>query len=160
MNSAIKKYGWENFEKEVLLEDTTESEAKALETLLIKLYRSNDSRFGYNRTEGGDGSTGYHPSEETRRKMSEAHKGNKYALGAKRSEEWKRQISEGQKGAKNQNARKVICLETLKVYDTMTQAKKETGATKITECCRHYPKHKTSAGFHWAYYEERLSYGK
>ena len=156
---AIKKYGWENIKKEVLLENTTEDEAKALETLLIKMHRSNESRFGYNRTEGGDGTTGHYPTEETRRKMSKAHIGNKGNLGGKLSEERKRQISESQRGAKNAHAKKVICLETLKVYDTMTQAREETGATKITECCRHYHKRKTSGGFHWEYYEEGVSYG-
>lgn len=157
MNNAIKKYGWENFKKEILLENTTESEAKALETMLIKLHRSNDSRFGYNRTEGGDGTTGYRPSEETRRKMSEAHKGNKFFLGHKHTEEWKRENSKRCKGANNGHSKKVICLETLKVYDTMAQAREETGATKITDCCRHYYKHKSSNGLHWEYYDDRLS---
>lgn len=157
MYNAIKKYGWENIKKEILLENTTENEAKELETLLIKLHRSNVSKYGYNRTEGGDGTKGHYPSEETRRKMGEAHKGNKYCLGKKLSEERKRQISEREKGAKNPRARKVICLETLKVYDTLTQAREETGATKITECCSHYYKHKSSAGLHWEYYDDRLS---
>ena len=157
MNGAIKKYGWDNFKKEILLENTTESEAKALETLLIKIHKSNDPRFGYNRTEGGDGTTGHYPSEETRKKMGKAHKGNKYALGHKHTEEWKKANSIRINGANNGHARKVICLETLKVYDTMTQARKETGATKITECCKHYYKRKTSNGLHWEYYDDRLS---
>lgn len=174
MNKAITKYGWENFTKEILLENTTESEAKSLETLLIKVHMSNDSRYGYNITEGGEGTTGIkmseemkehlrqinlgkHHSEETKRKMSAAHKGNKYSLGVKHTEEWKRQISERQKGANNQHAKKVICLETLRVYDTMTQAREETGATKITVCCKHYYKHKSSAGLHWEYYDESIS---
>lgn len=157
MNSAIKKYGWENFKKEILLENTTESEAKSLETLLIKIHRSNEREFGYNLTEGGDGTTGYCPSEETRRKMSAIHKGNKYCLGVKHTEEWKRQISEREKGANNPRARKVICLETLKVYDTLTEAREKTGATKITDCCKHSYKHKSSNGLHWEYYDENLS---
>lgn len=174
MNKAIKKYGWENFKKEILLEGTTEHEAKALEMMLIKLCRSTDPNYGYNITEGGEGAKGVkrteeqkehlrqinlgkHHTEETRRKMSASHKGNKYNLGHKLSEERKRQISERQKGANNQHAKKVICLETLKVYDTMAQAREETGATKITECCKHYYKRKTSNGLHWEYYDDRLS---
>lgn len=174
MNKAINKYGWENFKKEILLENTTESEAKALETLLIKICQSNNPDYGYNLTEGGEGTNGLklseeqkehlrqinlgkHHTEETKLKMSAAHKGNKYNLGRKLSEEHKKMISEREKGSKNPRARKVICLETLKVYDTMTQAREETGATKITECCQHYYKHKSSAGLHWEYYDDRLS---
>lgn len=174
MNKAITKYGWENFTKEILLENTTESEAKSLETLLIKVHMSNDSRYGYNITEGGEGTKGFklseeqkehlrqinlgkHHSEETRRKMSAIHKGNKYCLGVKHTEEWKRQISERGKGANNPHAKKVICLETLKVYDTLTEAREKTGATKITDCCKHSYKHKSSNGLHWEYYDENLS---
>ena len=44
---------------------------------------------------------GKHLSEETRKKLSEASKGNKYALGYKHSEEAKNKISEANKGEKN-----------------------------------------------------------
>ena len=40
-------------------------------------------------------------SEEARRRISEAAKGNKNALGCKRSEEARRKISEAKKGEKN-----------------------------------------------------------
>ena len=158
MNNAIRKYGWENIKKEILLENTTEEEAKSLETLLIKLHRSNESGYGYNLTEGGDGTKGYYPSEETRKKRSEALKGRKYP-NRKRvlSEKERKRLSDSFKGTNNPLARKVICLETLRVYDTMTQAQKETGATKITVCCKHYYKHKSSAGLHWEYYDESIS---
>lgn len=175
MNKAITKYGWENFTKEILLENTTESEAKSLETLLIKVHMSNDSRYGYNITEGGEGTKGFklseeqkehlrqinlgkHHSEETKKKMSASRKGKKFP-NRKRvlSEKERKRLSDNFKGTNNPLARKVICLETLKVYDTMTQAREETGATKITACCNHYYKHKSSAGLHWEYYDDRLS---
>ena len=44
---------------------------------------------------------GKHRSEETRKKISSAQKGNKYALGYKHSEEAKNKISEAMKGEKN-----------------------------------------------------------
>lgn len=173
-NKAIKKYGWDNIIKEILFEDITEQEAKDLERLFIKIHRSNEPRYGYNLTEGGDGASGIklteeqkehlrqinlgkHHTEETKRKMSNAHKGNKYALGTKLSEERKRKIGEREKGANNPRARRVICLETLKVYDTINQAREETGATKITDCCNHYENHKSSNGLHWEYYDEALT---
>ena len=158
MYKAIKKYGWENIKKEILLENTTESEAKSLEKLLIKLHRSNERGYGYNLTEGGDGTVGCYPSEETRRKMSESRKGKKFPNRQRfYSNEERKRLSERLKGTKNPRAKKVICLETLKVYDTMTQAQKETGATKITDCCKHYYKHKSSNGLHWEYYNENLT---
>ena len=44
---------------------------------------------------------GKHLSEETRKKIGAASKGNKYALGYKHSEEAKNKISEAKKGEKN-----------------------------------------------------------
>lgn len=44
---------------------------------------------------------GKHRSEETRRKISEASKGNKYALGYHHTDEAKNKISEAMKGEKN-----------------------------------------------------------
>ena len=44
---------------------------------------------------------GKHRSEETRKKLSAASKGNKYALGHKHSEEAKKKIAEAMKGEKN-----------------------------------------------------------
>lgn len=46
-------------------------------------------------------SKGNKHSEETKRKMSEANKGNKYSLGSKRSEETKRKMSASKIGNKN-----------------------------------------------------------
>ena len=189
---AINKYGWDNIQKEILYEGLTEEHAKFIEVFLIGSYKSNDKRYGYNLTEGGEGTSGRIVSEETRRIISEKNKGKKLTeeqkeylrqinLGKHHSEETKKKMSASRKGKKFPNrkrflsekerkrlsdnfkgtnnplARKVICLETLKVYDTMTQAQEETGATKITDCCKHYPKHKSSNGLHWEYYDESIT---
>ena len=69
---AIRKYGWDNFEHIVILEGLAEEEAKQLEIELIKEWKTQDSRYGYNICAGGDGVTGWHPSEETKKKLSEA----------------------------------------------------------------------------------------
>lgn len=100
---------------------------------------------------------GKHHSEETKRKMSNSRKGNHYNLGRKLSEETKKKIGDRERGENNPNARQVICLETLKVYETISQAREETGATKISDCCRHDSKHKTSGNFHWEYYDKNFS---
>lgn len=63
---AIKKYGWCNIEHIVLKEGLTHQQADELESKLIEVYSSCDSRFGYNCTSGG--SYGRH-SEETKSKL-------------------------------------------------------------------------------------------
>lgn len=54
-NSAIKKYGWNNFKHEILFENLTEQEAKDKEIELITLYDSTDPDKGYNLSSGGEG---------------------------------------------------------------------------------------------------------
>lgn len=72
---AIKKYGWENFKHEILLTGLSKTEAEQVEIQKIKEYRSTDPRFGYNIENGGN-CIGTH-SEETKRKIGEAQKGEK-----------------------------------------------------------------------------------
>lgn len=51
--SAIDKYGYDNFEHEILFENLTKEEAEAKEIELIKFYDSNNREKGYNITSGG-----------------------------------------------------------------------------------------------------------
>lgn len=51
---AIDKYGWENIEHEIIASNLTMQEAKAMEKKMIALLKSNQWKFGYNRTSGGD----------------------------------------------------------------------------------------------------------
>ena len=55
---AIQKYGWNNFEHEVIAENLTKDEACEMEKALIKKLKSNDYHFGYNLSAGGEGNTG------------------------------------------------------------------------------------------------------
>lgn len=69
-SQAIKKYGWDNFEHEIIASNLTESEAKSFESLLIdKLDLMNQDK-GYNLNSGG--ATMQH-SEHTKRQMSMSH---------------------------------------------------------------------------------------
>lgn len=73
---AICKDGWENFTHEIVSAGLTKEEACVLEKKLISLYKSNDGRYGYNKSYGGENpNEGAKMSEEAKRKMSEAHKG-------------------------------------------------------------------------------------
>lgn len=75
MYNAIQKYGWENFEHKILFENLTKEEAEKKEIELIEQYKSYDDKFGYNITKG-ENCIG-NMTEETRKKISEAHKGRK-----------------------------------------------------------------------------------
>jgi group I intron endonuclease len=71
--NAIKKYGWENIEHLILHTNLSSTEAKEKEKELIKSFKTNDRKYGYNLTAGGDGAEGYRHSEETRKLMSKNH---------------------------------------------------------------------------------------
>ena len=55
---AIEKYGWNNIEHIIYMENLSEKEAKDLEIKLIAEYKSNQNEYGYNLTAGGDGING------------------------------------------------------------------------------------------------------
>ena len=68
---AILKYGWSNFQHEVF-EVESEEEMYRKEVELISFYHSNDPRYGYNHSSGGEKSaSGCIRSEESRKKQSE-----------------------------------------------------------------------------------------
>lgn len=72
---AIKKYGWNNIIHEILFSGLSVNEAKAKEIELIAYYKSNNPKYGYNVTAGGD--CGIKMSEETIRKMKAKLTGQK-----------------------------------------------------------------------------------
>ena len=51
-SDAITKYGWKNFEHIVLFKDIPKEMACCVERELIRKYKANDKRFGYNITDG------------------------------------------------------------------------------------------------------------
>ena len=74
--AAIKKYKWDSFKHEILFEKLTETQACNKEKALIKLFNTQDSKFGFNITEGGEHPK---PTQVTRLKMSQ-HSKNKILL--------------------------------------------------------------------------------
>ena len=71
---AILKYGWGNITHEVF-DVESEEEMYRKEVELISFYHSNDPKFGYNNSSGGEqGSLGCKHSKEFRRKISETLK--------------------------------------------------------------------------------------
>lgn len=76
LSAAIRKHGEKSFVAEILASAGTWDELKNLEIDAIRFYKSLCPN-GYNMTAGGDGSLGVVPSDEKKKKISEALKGRK-----------------------------------------------------------------------------------
>ena len=102
LGAAIRKYGKQNFKKEVLVVGPTEEYVKDLEIKAIEMFNSRISGgWGYNVSPGGgSGFGGCHHSEEAKRKISEWAKTQKSNLGKKQTPDWKEKISRALKGRK------------------------------------------------------------
>lgn len=92
---AIQKYGWDNFQHIVLIENLSKEVALMCEQYLINKYHTTDRDFGYNITKGGEGVCGYRHSVETKEKLRKLNKGRQL------SEEHKQKISDALKGRPN-----------------------------------------------------------
>lgn len=157
---AIKKYGWDNIKHEVLLKDISESEAKYAEKYLIKWYKIH--HISYNVTDGGDGCVGREPwnkgvpcSNETKKKIGEANRGEKSAWWHRKvTEEHRKKISETKKGIATKVC-KVIQLtlsnEYIKEWNSMSDAARFLGLdpSRISACCR--GKRNKHGNFKWQY---------
>jgi len=101
LKSAIKKYGKENFSREIIAIAYSKEELNKLEIMFIKEHDAVKSNDYYNISSGGGTNAGLKMSEETRKKMSEANKGQKcYMYGKPKSEETRKKLSLANKGKK------------------------------------------------------------
>jgi group I intron endonuclease len=87
--NSIIKYGW-NAHMFEIIHECNESELNDLERYYIKFYDSFNTEHGLNLNDGGSNNR---PTEETKRKMSNAMKGNKIWEGRKHTEEYKLYMS-------------------------------------------------------------------
>ena len=84
--NAILKYGWNNFEHIILYQNLSQDQANTLEEQLIKQYKTQDDRYGYNIKAGGNNK---HHTEKTKIKIGKA---NSIALKGSTWSEHHRQI--------------------------------------------------------------------
>ena len=102
-------------------------------------------------------------SEEHKRKFLEAGRnaprkilrGNDNPMYGKHlSDEAKRKISESRLGSKNWRAKKVLCVETGRIFGSVKDAYRETGIhfSSISKCCLGV--NNRAGGYHWKYVEE------
>ena len=211
--NAINKYGWENFEHEIIRDRLTREEALDLEAALIKEYKSDRIAFGYNRTAGGDApalteavaqkigasvsrlwedpeyrahmseahkgkaQSGWHHSEAAKAKMSVAVKerckdpayrkrlsesAKKRAARRDMSEfarrAWEDPVARGKiiasKKGNHYRAKKVLCVETGTIYQSVTAAAEAIGVSReaIGRACRGIAK--KSRGLHWRFADD------
>lgn len=114
LHNAIKKYGKDAFKLEVIKECSSHEEMNELEKNFIVEHKTRTPA-GYNLKEGGSNGS---PSEETKAKMSAAHKGKKHTdearakisaakLGYKFSQEARAKMSASQMGNKSAKGNKI-----------------------------------------------------
>ena len=162
INRARVKYGIESFSYEVLVEILNDDEIILKDTLnlleekYISLYHSKDSKFGYNLTDGGKSGKGQIVSQETRDKISKAHKG----LKKKMSEQGKRNISLSHKSPRPWTWKKVAQYdkdtgELLKVWDSLSEIVNYFGDksnSNLIFAIQGKYRHKYYHGYKWRYY--------
>lgn len=124
LKKAIEKYGNNNFDVQIIEYCFNEQDACQKERYWIEKYNAVYSDNFYNIAQGGDGGnviSGY--TEEQRQQLS-----------LKLSKQRKGKVN---LGSKNGVARKVICLNTMKIFDSIVDAAKEYNISKdgIQQCC-------------------------
>lgn len=168
---AIEKYGWDGFEHEIVCEKIPEDEAKNMEQVLISNFSTQDDRYGYNMTSGGDGISGFKHTDESRRKMSISksgsnhpnyHKhlsettrtkianqlvGNQNAFGVVRSATTRKRMSNSKKKPVEMYTNGVF----VQRFDSATDAQLETGISRknISLCC--LGQRKLAGGYSWKF---------
>jgi len=114
-----------------------------LNALEIQYIRQLQPRFNF--TEGGDGMSGFRHSEETRKKMSEARKGENHPMyGKTHSEETRKKMSESQKGENNPMYGKTLSEKTRK---KISESQNTTGFYRVTK----QKDNNCKQGFTWRY---------
>lgn len=135
--NAILKYGWNNFEHIILYDKLSELEAQLIEERLIKEYDTINN--GYNAQDGGNVTT---HSQITLQKISAAMKGHTH------TEETIQLIT---KIKQENSGKKVMCVETKNVYNSLGEAMRMTGVDKssIAKVCKGLQH--SAGGYHWKF---------
>lgn len=170
--NAIQKYKWENFHHDIIAEHLTKNEAENFEKRLIKELKSKNSKFGYNLTDGGDGMTGAILTDEARKNRSLAQKGkhigsNNSFYGkhhSKKTREYLSKLKKGKyKGGDSWNSKRVICINTNMVFNSITEAAKYYNIKSSTSILLNCQGEKKCGGefdgekLMWAYYDENYN---
>ena len=137
---AIRKYGWINVKKKILISGLSKDDANIKERDLIAKYDSTNKKIGYNLTLGGDGGAvvGHTVSEETKHKIGEKNRITR--LGKKLSEETRKKISESNKGrvVSDVTREKIRLANTGKRHTEETKLKLSIASKNRSQECREH----------------------
>lgn len=146
INAARRKYGIENFSTDILEECDTQKKANELEKYYI-IELNTKAPDGYNLTDGGEGVSGYKFTKEEREKLSKSHiglqAGEKHPLwGKHHTDETKRKLSEVHKGKplSGEHKRKLLALNASRKGKPLSEEHKR----KISEAHKGKKGHKLS----------------
>lgn len=145
LNSAIQKYGWQNFDH-IVYEVGSLSEMYYLEKYLIRYYQTRDRRFGYNICEGGELNIGNKWTDE-RKETIRGQKNNVYLPGV---------IDKIKQTTWSQNkaiAQYDLDGNLIKIWPSLRLIEKEGIAWRrgVAKCCK--GKAYIASGYKWKYYE-------
>lgn len=152
--AAIQKYGFENFQIEILKNNLTLEEANYWETYYIKLYDSTNREKGYNISLGGDN---HIISEEQREKISKRMKENNPMKNPKISQKVSEKLKgrsfseETIKNMSNGHKKMVQCIETGEIFESRNAAAEAVGVSPSGIGRAINGEQKTSGGYHWRY---------
>lgn len=179
---AIQKYGWDNFEHEIISSNITKKEASDFEIYLIEILKLNNQKYGYNITAGGECGIAK-PLRSVYQYNLNGEYIKSFESGASASREvgcHRTQITKVCKGKgfsicgymwRYYKADKIevysnsTCVQVnqydnknnlIKSYSSITDASIETGISIccISNCYRH--KTKTAGGFIWTYSHDNI----
>lgn len=154
--SAIDKYGWDNFEHIIIYKNLTKKEAELKEQELIAEFNTTNPNKGYNLTSGG-GLGVFRHSEKSKKLMSEHTKGELNPMyGKHHSNKTKEKISLALQNHPN-ISKKVLCVETGIIYNSTREAERQTGINHngINQAANPNGKQKTAGKYHWRYIGEQ-----
>lgn len=162
--SAIKHYGWSNFEHDIVASNLTKEEANNFEILLIDKLDTMNPDKGYNLTKGGEGTAGCKCTAEQKEAQSKRMKG-KY-VGEKNPNYGNHPTAwnKGKKGIYSQEqiakmkidrGKPILCIETGIKYYSAKEASEKTGVGyENIKRAKNKP-NCTAGGLHWIDYDEQ-----
>ena len=171
VGKAIQKYGWKNFTVKIVEMCETLEQLNEREKFWIAKYNSIAPN-GYNLTEGGNNgllsdeaclkisvaNTGKKRSAETCKRISESKTGTRMSektraimSATRRGKPKSGKARANMKLAQAKNQKRVRCLETGEVFESITMAAEHYGirSGEISSVCN--GKRNTAAGLHWSF---------